>query len=404
MRSLLFLLLAACGDDAVHHLADAPPGTDVSPPDGARQTASVSISQGGVARAGIHVIVTDVGGGYGGTFDTDATGLAVAQIYPGGAVTAVDPFVEDGGGTNLYTVADVQPGDLIELAEPSRDAGTTMAVTLPTFAGAQTYWVYTACGNGTPSQIDLTACASTTPLLAVANDSNGFPIATLFENHAPVAANLDVSAVPWVATTSVAYTLSGFPDGDTARASYSVIANEGEVYSFGDSAFTVPATINVPRPASAGTAKILIDLEHDAFHGVDNTQHHALGTATSYAFTTDLADITSATADSEHVFWKPMNGTAEPDVAAGQIRRQSDGLSRHYIAPLLGTLDSNMAGIALPPVNGYDFAGTYDLYDLATIKAGGGEKAVREKGFAGRYQFAVDGGTSLEAIYTYGVD
>lgn len=391
--AMLMFALAACGDDSVHHLADAPPGDSSVDASGQRQVVQVSISQGGVARAGIHVVVTDPDGGYGGTVDTDATGLATAMAFPGGAVTALDPFVET--GTNLYTVTDVQAGDLIELATYASTPSVDVSVTLATYTGAAGYYVSPPCGGGPAAGLKLVGCPATTPLIVTAQDATSNALATIYEAHAPVAASLDVSAVPWVPVQNTTYTFANTLDNPFGTVN--IVANEGLVYTYSDIASGGALTMHLP--AQFGTAKRIVDAGTSVVHNFDQTTHHVLNPTTSVDFASRLADLTQPNTDGAHVYWTPIGGAVEPDVAIGTIRRTSDGVTRHFIAPLLGTLDSTMAGVVLPTVNGVDVSGTWDVDELATVKAGGGEKAMRQKGLAGDYQYAMDGTLSLEADY-----
>src|ERR1051325_7359780 len=89
----VLLSLAACGDDSVHHLADAPP----MPPDvmidaSTSGPVSLTITESGSPREGVVVYFQAADGSLVAKVATNAQGVATATMMAGGYVTVVNPF------------------------------------------------------------------------------------------------------------------------------------------------------------------------------------------------------------------------------------------------------------------------------------------------------------------------
>lgn len=202
-------LLTGCGDDAVHHLPDGPPGADAAPGvDAPPAAGSITVTTlarrtDGVAPgapiANAKVVVLDTDLSAGPTGMTGADGKATLDgVKPGSIVTAIYPANDTGGGNtqiNQVTVVDVGPGanlvfgDHYFTAPNASGTETAVTVTWPTppggTSGVQLRW---PCGGyqyiGGATQLSATiqvgaACAGTTmPIQLVAygdgTDATGY--------------------------------------------------------------------------------------------------------------------------------------------------------------------------------------------------------------------------------------
>jgi hypothetical protein len=119
--------------------------------------------------AGTTILVSDANGVL--QDQLTSTGSDVVPIEPGWMITAIPP-----GAANVYVVADVQPGDVLEFGQPATDTRTsigTMTVDVPGFTNAT---ATTPCGafSSTTSTITVqqyAGCPSTFDLL-VTSDTN----------------------------------------------------------------------------------------------------------------------------------------------------------------------------------------------------------------------------------------
>src|SRR5712671_11474 len=88
------LLLAACGGDPIHHLADAPPPPDAPPPDGpVSGVVTLTVTLNGNPQTGVRVLFQNADSSLVASATTDASGVAMATMVAGGSVTAINPFV-----------------------------------------------------------------------------------------------------------------------------------------------------------------------------------------------------------------------------------------------------------------------------------------------------------------------
>ena len=140
---LLFLVLAACGDDSARKIADAPAGLHDSPPliDSPPQQLSVLVTvtnADGSAVAGVHVYFQNADSSVVGEMALDASGNARQLMNPGGYATALVPAPPPPGfggppiSYYAFTWAGVKPGDHLLLSPPvSPNPNIAATVTIP---------------------------------------------------------------------------------------------------------------------------------------------------------------------------------------------------------------------------------------------------------------------------------
>ncbi|MGN6103703.1 MAG: hypothetical protein ACTHU0_01235, partial [Kofleriaceae bacterium] len=192
MRIALVLSLlsaAACGDDGVHHLPDAPPPPDAPDP---VQPVTVKITIGDEPQSGIAVYFQNPDSSLVSAARTDTNGVASALMERGGYVTAIEPFNLPRGisTSELYTYAGVKPGDQLALHTEGSQSYISVDVRVPIEPTASGYYLHNACdnswwdltnsggsgsGSGTPGgQISMPACGSADLLLETSGSENKY--------------------------------------------------------------------------------------------------------------------------------------------------------------------------------------------------------------------------------------
>src|SRR5437763_1066209 len=93
MRPLIAIVcLVGCGGDPVHHLGDAPPGSDAPPIDGPPSgPVTLTVTSQGNPAPGVHVYFQNPDMSVVSATTTDATGVATAVVDIGAFVTAIAP-------------------------------------------------------------------------------------------------------------------------------------------------------------------------------------------------------------------------------------------------------------------------------------------------------------------------
>ncbi len=201
MRKLVGLLVAvaACGDDGVHHLADAPPTADARVDgapgiDAAPLPVTITVTKDSAPLPNVKVYFQAPDSTEISSTTTDATGVASAFMPNGGFVTALDPFPLPSflGNHTLKTFANVKAGDHLVLTGVinATTIGTGVTFNLPADAATPyQYNVYSTCGHSqtyyTPPvsggqlvaasvsfPATLYGCGATTDFLVVTVDSN----------------------------------------------------------------------------------------------------------------------------------------------------------------------------------------------------------------------------------------
>ena len=116
--SLLVIVFAACGSNAVSHIGDAPPSSDAkidgASPDGPPAAVELTATIGGVAESDLIVYFQSADSTTNTTTTTDATGTATGSVGEGGFVTVINPFpgsVTAASPDRLLTWTAVRPGD-----------------------------------------------------------------------------------------------------------------------------------------------------------------------------------------------------------------------------------------------------------------------------------------------------
>src|SRR5580698_5352306 len=151
--SLIVIALAACGDDGVRHIVDAPFGDgDASfVPDGPFATVTLTATIGGVPDPGVTVYFQSLDEGVMNTATTDATGTATGSVNGLGNVTLVIPAPPSAVAATvdrLVTWEGVLPGDHLLFDEASGATAVTFVIPVdPTHPAS--YAVSTTCGTAT---------------------------------------------------------------------------------------------------------------------------------------------------------------------------------------------------------------------------------------------------------------
>jgi len=151
-KSLLVLMvLAACGDDGVHKLADAPPAPDDAQIDAPNSgVVTLTVIQDGSPRPGVDVYFLNGDNTVVAKMATNAQGVATATMVAGGSVTAIDPFLIKSSGHDLRTFVGVKPGDNLHLTQggtAAQNVEVNFEVVLPGDSFASTYELHSNCGS-----------------------------------------------------------------------------------------------------------------------------------------------------------------------------------------------------------------------------------------------------------------
>ena len=185
-KSLVVLvLLAACGDDGVHHLPDAPAAPDAAVDGATTGPVSLTITLDGQPVAAHDVYFQTASGALVAKVPTNAQGIATAMMDVGGYVTTVDPFAGKLSAEDIRTFAGVKPGDQLKLRGSTGTGFITITFTAPTDANAIEYQVFSSCGamqnlsggggsGGIPTgPIGLSGCGGTADFLILTMNGSG---------------------------------------------------------------------------------------------------------------------------------------------------------------------------------------------------------------------------------------
>ena len=323
MNQLLAIafLLAACGDDGVNTLPDAPPLPGDSPTDAPPQPVTLTVTIAGTPARDVPVIFQNAQSMVVLATMTDATGKASAVLEPGGFVTALEPqVVADLGGIplvndDLTTFSGVKPGDELQL-ELARGGGSgtdvTFDIVVPEDPNAASYSLYTSCGdvditpiivvpvlfgsaNNPARSVTLTGCNGMADMAVVTYDASFVPLQSYYQADVAVAdAQLVTLAGPYQAIASTSMTVSN-PAADLGaiNVEHRIATARGSIYETfgslnqGSTSFTgaiaTPVTTNT-------TAVVRLDVFRTGPDPASNQQVIEWG-PTSATYTADWAAI-----------------------------------------------------------------------------------------------------------------
>jgi hypothetical protein len=189
------LLVAGCGSDDKHGgLPDAPPLTPDAPAPVVGPV-TLTVTHNGSAIPGVHAYFLNADSSVIAVRDTDASGVATADMTAGGSVTAIDPFAPlpaatvTVGDNDLRTFMGVKPGDHLVLTQnDARPVPITFTLNAKAFMTtditANAYDVRTSCGaasipsggsggSGSPDpggEITLSDCHDKADILIIAKN------------------------------------------------------------------------------------------------------------------------------------------------------------------------------------------------------------------------------------------
>lgn len=305
----LFACVTGCGDDGVHHLADAPVAPDAGIDAIATGTANVTAkirccaAPAGGPQEGVRVVVVHRDHTVGATAVTDASGKASVAVQTGDAVTAVYPEDTVSNTTKIATFVGVKPGDNLtfgdafDYAAPMLGTPGQLNVSWPAMAGAGYYYVFTPCGQfyGDGASLGATVnlydyCQTpTAPMVFVAYDSAGVILASSYLPDAPFAPGT-LPAITWTPITAPNYALSvSGLDAAISQLSFTAMVQYPSQLLVGAQANPLitagSATANLTAPASGLRNYETMDLRRS---GTQGRQHYAKSNAATAAFTAPL--------------------------------------------------------------------------------------------------------------------
>lgn len=410
--ALLFLSAAACGDDGVHHLADAPPAPDGSTVDAATSgPVTLTVIQSGQPAVAVDVYFQAANGTLVAKVPTNASGVASAIMEPGGYVTAVNPFVTKRLGDDLRTFVGVKPGDQLKLHMDDLRPPLSVTLTAPNDANAASYEVYSNCSTvqnlaggggsgGLPTaQIVLYGCGANIDFLIETFDQVGQPIGFLYHPNAAVTdgGTLDLQAETYtVPVPGATLNWTNVPAGFTALSYGHTLASiRGPLQSRGGTV-DVSATTSTTFPRATipnGIAVTSTDLLPDNGFGQHTvldwgttgttgnvvTHTYDLGTALlpTYTSTPTIAIPTRA------VTWGTSPGAAQPDFVLASVSINRDSAQGTAFWDWQITLPYTGSTFTLPlmptEIAKYNLvAGDGPtINDITTAKVPGGYDAVR---------------------------
>jgi hypothetical protein len=265
---LLGLSLIACGDSSNKHtFNDAMPAHDGAVlPDAAPDAPPAK----GVVKITVYDMYSNLASGVAVAFlnadstvvletTTDANGVAMATMAPGGSVTSLRP--EDSTQQHLYTFEGVQPGDQLQLGGPRGPGnGTTATVVLGIVPGASSYVVATPCGRQTVSSVTIIPGSISTTFSFVdctatgvfveAFDGTGASLGAFLKPAQVLTGTIDLTAETYKPRKTLALTASNIPGVvNNLNVQLSLITGSFDLFDYGTS---LPAGAST----STGTATI----------------------------------------------------------------------------------------------------------------------------------------------------
>ncbi|HEX3760224.1 MAG TPA: hypothetical protein VHW23_16015 [Kofleriaceae bacterium] len=428
-------LLAACAACAA---CNSHPGFPSGAPDAAADALSpsgdagpdavtVTVTLRGVPAGGVPVYFQNADSSLALAVTTDAQGTAGATLAAGGYVTVIEP--DDGAGsgvTHLATFAATRPRDALhlDLVPPSATDAATFTVTVPAAPGANSYQLYTSCGqlaldaSGTGSG-QLIGCRGAADLIVIALDPAGAPVGSLYAAGVPVTdqpATVEGSYAP-LATAQLAYT--GVPASVGFVSTDQVIATaRGSLFDATTSAPVAAgqATGTLQMPAADGAIGLTVSDAQPAPTEFSEQRVFEWGAwSPSYAldFTGTLlpayASLPTYDPASRTVVWTERGGGVPPSFVRARIHAFRDGIpdGRSWTWGIVAPRGA-ATSVAFPrlSVMGFDFtprAGdAIGVDDVVNVGAPLGYDASRAHGFddVRTYVAGPSGRFVVETVYT----
>ena len=369
---------------------------------------TVEITVEAASPAGIAVYFQDAGSNLLGHTVTDATGKASGLMTPGGYVTAIEPLGHDDvRGTEVYTMAGVEPGDrLVIRADPS--TLPTMAsprITFPTATdpAVTRYQVFAAgCQVGmltpdiTPTSIAvdlvLSGCDATVDLLVVGFDVDQVARTWAFAPDVAVTSAIALSGLDYRPYGTLSVTFSNVPEsppGPTSRgAVVSVSSPRGPLA--GGNADARPGTTTIPLsvpeiPGASLEVETWLDSNMTSYQLIDAGPYApALETDVGARLVPDATSCPVYLLATRTLTWTEAPGGTPPDAITAAMRvARYDGSAPwtwRIVGPYAGpALELPALPDELAPfqIDGRDF---YAVQEVVRGVVAGGYAALRGSG------------------------
>jgi len=281
----LMILVGACGGGSS---SGAPPDVNVDAAvDGASsQPVTLTVTEGGAPRVGVHVYFVATDSTPVATVDTDAGGMASAMLPAGGSVTLLDPFpdtVEElaptVGQNQLVSYLGVQPGDHLTLLRSDRLA-VSFTLVAPAVTGATNYDVITTCGNDSlrpdaaggataSGTVMLKGCHGATDVAIVARSVDpvshaSTPLSGLFHAGAVADGTAVTLSDPYAALVTRSFTYLNPPAGATLDVAHSPLAAHGPIGPFKPTLTGNSGTIH--EPVTTASSAVTVSYDRSTVH------------------------------------------------------------------------------------------------------------------------------------------
>ncbi|MCW5805583.1 MAG: hypothetical protein KIT31_24650 [Deltaproteobacteria bacterium] len=422
IAALLVLLVAACGDDGVNNLPDAPLNPDGPPLPTAPVKLTVTLA--GDPAKDVKVFFQNADSSVVATRTTDAAGVASAVMAPGGFVTAIDPGLPPdlGGGftfTSLSSWAGVQPGDDLHLDIGGGRPNTTSVtfdVVVPADPNAVVYSLFTSCGSADitpfvpvplkpfagliavanpPVRVSLFGCAQNLADMAVMTfDENFTPVSSFYKTNVALAdeatVELDGTYAPIggtaVTVSNVPAALPNLGFDHTLRSPrgflFSAFQQIPPVTGTATGTITVPGTIGTTSTMTVfGFAQPGAFSEQTILDWGPYSATYALDWGS-----TALKDYTSEPSfdpATHAISWTlgATGGTGDVILALYSSSRTVGGNFHSWGWRIAAPAGASVAYPVLPPGQPFDFntaaSDTYGVSRVTTAKVPGGYAAIR---------------------------